>query len=308
MALGTVVIAAGTMSLAVPVSAATPVGGDAAGSGGVRALVIGGATVPLTPVKITKPAANRYLRPRGGPVAVVAHRGASSAAPENTLVAQEVARRAGADLIETDVQPSKDGVPFVMHDRTVDRTTNGAGPVRALTSAQLRKLDAGSWFAPHYRGAKVPTLAGQLADLRTRGGRLLLEIKGPHTRAEVARIVKVIRAQRMTGRVFVQSFEVSVLRYARELAPELPLGLLRSSLDADPVGVTKNLRLTAYNPSHGALLARPRIVADLHKAGVAVMPWTADSPSLWKRLDTLGVDAIITNRPAELTGWNDARP
>ncbi|MFI9527012.1 glycerophosphodiester phosphodiesterase family protein [Micromonospora rosaria] len=273
---------------------------------GGQALVVNGGTVSFDDVRVTELPDSGYLRPEGAPMTVVAHRGASSAAPENTLVAQEVARRAGADFVENDVQPSSDGVPFVLHDTTVNRTTSGTGPIRGLTAAQLKTLDAGSWFAPHFAGATLPTLAEQLADLRTRGGNLLLEIKGAHTRDQVARIVEVIRAERMTGRVFVQSFEVDALRYTRELAPELPTGLLRGTLDADPVATARELGLTAYNPSGAALATRPGIVADLHAAGIAVMVWTINSPAQWKQLDELGVDGVITDRPAELAGWNAA--
>ncbi|MEU7293740.1 glycerophosphodiester phosphodiesterase family protein [Streptomyces exfoliatus] len=254
-----------------------------------------------------KTGSSPWMRKAGAPPTVIAHRGASSAAPENTLVSDEVARRGGAVWIENDVQPSKDGVPYILHDTTVDRTTDGTGRVRALTSAQLDALDAGSWFAPAYAGARVPTLAAQLADLRERGGKLLLEIKGRHTHAEVARIVQDIRDQGMTGRVFVQSFDIPSLRYAHELAPELPIGLLRSTLDADPVALAEELDLDAYNVSDAALSTRPRVVRELHAAGVAVNVWTVDSPARWKALDALGVDGIITNRPTELGGWSAHR-
>ncbi|SCG37060.1 glycerophosphodiester phosphodiesterase family protein [Micromonospora coxensis] len=273
---------------------------------GGQALLVNGATVSFDDVTVTELAPNGHLRPDGSPLTVIVHRGASAAAPENTLVAQEVARRTGAHWIENDVQPSRDGVPFVLHDATVDRTTDGVGRIRDLTAAQLKALDAGSWFAPQYTGEKLPTLAEQLADLRVRGGNLLLEIKGAHTRDEVARIVEVIRAERMTGRVFVQSFEVDALRHTRDLAPELPLGLLRGSLDTDPVALARQLGLTAYNPSGAALAARPDVVRQLHDAGVAVLVWTVDSPAQWQALEQADVDGIITNRPAELAGWNAA--
>ncbi|MFC9387770.1 glycerophosphodiester phosphodiesterase [Streptomyces venezuelae] len=259
------------------------------------------------PVAEATTAASPWMRAAGAPLTVIAHRGASSAAPENTLVSDEVARRGGAVWIENDVQPSKDGVPYIVHDTTVDRTTDGTGPVRSLTAAQLDALDAGSWFAPSYAGTRVPTLAAQLADLKERGGKLLLEIKGRHSRAEVARIVREIRAQDMTGRVFVQSFDIPSLRYARQLAPELPLGLLRATLDADPVALARDLHLAAYNVADTALTTRPDVVAELHAAGVAVNVWTVDSPARWKALDALGVDGIITNRPTELTGWSSGR-
>ncbi|WP_086866441.1 glycerophosphodiester phosphodiesterase [Streptomyces viridochromogenes] len=273
---------------------------------GVQGLLVNGASASYDDLKVTELPPAGYIRPAGAPLTVIGHRGASSAAPENTLVSQEIARRGGADFIENDVQPSKDGVPYILHDSTVDRTTDGTGPVRSLTSAQLDALDAGSWFAPHYKGARVPTLAAQLDDLRTRRGDLLLEIKGAHTKAEVATIVDTIRTHGMTGRVFVQSFEVDALRYTHELAPDLPLGLLRSTLDADPVALAKELHLAAYNPEDGALSKKPSVIADLHKAGVAVMVWTVDAPDRWKALESAGVDGVITNRPTELSGWNSA--
>ncbi|MFE1409029.1 glycerophosphodiester phosphodiesterase [Streptomyces sp. NPDC058770] len=274
---------------------------------GVEALVVNGSTVSFDDLKVTELPSESWIRPAGSPMTVIAHRGASSAAPENTLVSDEVARRGGAEYIENDVQPSKDGVPYVLHDSTVDRTTDGKGAVRDLTSAQLDALDAGSWFGPSYAGTRIPTLAAQLDDLRSRGGNLLLEIKGAHTRDEVATIVKTIRDHGMTDRVFVQSFEVDALKYTRELAPELPLGLLRGALDADPVALSKELGLASYNPSDDALSKRPGVVADLHRAGVAVMVWTVDGPARWQALEAGGVDGIITNRPAELAGWNAAQ-
>ncbi len=253
------------------------------------------------------PLANEsFIREQGGPLRVWAHRGGSSAAPENTAVADEVARRAGAEWIEIDVQPTKDGVPVILHDATVDRTTDGTGAVRSLTAAQVAGLDAGSWFAPAYAGQRVPTLASQLDGFKTRGGNLLLEVKGEHTRETVDRIVAEIRRRGMSRRVFVQSFEPQHLRWVRELAPELPRGLLRSTLDPDPVTIAKDLELSAYNPSDAAFETRPGIVADLHAVGVAVNVWTIDDANRWNALEKAGVDGIITNRPAELAGWNAA--
>ncbi|WP_380283196.1 glycerophosphodiester phosphodiesterase [Kitasatospora purpeofusca] len=274
---------------------------------GGQALLVNGSQVSFDDLKVTALAPGAFIRRPGAPLTVFAHRGASSAAPENTLLSDEVARRAGADWIENDVQPSRDGVPYVLHDDTVNRTTNGAGRIRDLTSAQLDGLDAGSWFAPATAGARVPSLAAQLDDLRTRGGSLLLEIKGPHTRDEVARIVKDVRDHGMTGRVLVQSFEVDALRHTRELAPDLPLALLRADLDADPVAVARDLGLSAYNPADAALAARPGVIEALHAAGVAVNVWTVDTAARWKALDAAGVDGVITNRPAELAGWLSAR-
>ncbi|MEU3428498.1 glycerophosphodiester phosphodiesterase [Streptomyces gardneri] len=238
---------------------------------------------------------------------VIAHRGASSLAPENTLISGEVARRAGADWIENDVRPSKDGVPYVLHDANVDRTTNGTGHVGKLTSAQINALDAGSWFAPAYKGVRIPTLAAQLADLRVRGGRLLLDITGTRGKADIARIIRTVREQKMMDRVLVQSFFPESLRQVRALAPEVPRALLRAELDADPVAVTKDLGVKAYNVSDKALATRPELVAELHAAGVKVNVWTVNDPARWRALADLGVDGIITDRATELSGWNAAR-
>jgi glycerophosphoryl diester phosphodiesterase len=275
-------------------------------AGGRQALLVDGATVSFDDVKVTALApANPYLRGAGEPALAVAHRGASASAPENTLAAQELARRAGADFIETDAQISRDGVPYVMHDHTVDRTTNGTGDLTTLTSAQLDALDAGSWFSSKYAGERVPTLRAQAFDLRARGGRLLLEIKRAASRDQIARMLGVLREAGILSpdRVFVQSFSKQHLKWARELAPELPRGYLTSTLDADPVAVARDLGLTAYNPKAAALTARPSVVGDLHRSGVATMVWTVDDQAQWKTLDALGVDAIITNRPAELVNW-----
>ena len=273
---------------------------------GAQALLVNGATVSFDDVSVTPLGKESFIRRPGDPLRVWAHRGGSSASPENTAASDEVARRARAEWIENDVQPTKDGVPVILHDDTVDRTTDGTGAVRSLTAAQVAALDAGSWFAPAFTGQRVPTLAAQLDGLKTRGGNLLLEVKGAHTRDSVARIVSEVRSRGMSSRVFVQSFEPEHLRWMRELAPELPLGLLRSTLDPDPVAIAKDLGLSAYNPSDAAFQARPGIIAGLHAAGVAVNVWTVDDAARWTSLEKAGVDGIITNRSAELAGWNAA--
>ncbi|WP_202511996.1 glycerophosphodiester phosphodiesterase family protein [Streptomyces sp. SID3343] len=250
---------------------------------------------------------NGYIRAPGAPFAVFAHRGAPTLAPENTLPSDEAARQGGATWIENDVQPSRDGVPHIMHDATVDRTTNGTGRITELTTDQLATLDAGARFAPGFAGTRVPTLRDQLLDLRTRGGRLLLEIKDRQSREQIARIVDEVRTSGMDDRVFVQSFDAQSLRITRELAPELPLGLLSVPGGADPIALAEELRLTSYNPSFGEFVNRPKLVARLHAVGVAVMVWTVDDPEQWATLDAAGVDGIITNRVGELVRWEAAR-
>jgi len=239
------------------------------------------------------------------PFVIIGHRGMPSACPENTIVSQEVARRAGTQWIEDDTQPSKDNVPFVLHDSTVDRTTNGKGNIRDLTYAQLKALDAGSWFHPIFTGTRLPTLAEQLEDLATRGGNLLLEIKGSHSYNEVKDIIDLIKKYNMTKRVLVQSFDKPSLEHSYAIAPEIPIGLL-CNVEDDPVSTCKKMHLAAYNPDFGSLTKRAEVIEQLHKIGVIIFTWTPDTATDWANMKKLGVDGIITNKATQLQGWVSA--
>jgi hypothetical protein len=133
---------------------------------------------------------------------------------------------------------------------------------------------------------------------------LLVEIKGPETPAELETTIDVIRERDMIDQVLVQSFDVQALRDVRQIEPNLRIALLRSTVDPDPVSVAKELGVVAYNPSWNSLRNRPEVVAELHDAGIAVMPYTINDPAQWQILRDLGVDAIITDRPGTLVGWN----
>jgi glycerophosphoryl diester phosphodiesterase len=236
--------------------------------------------------------------------AVIAHRGYSATAPENTLVAIDAGARAGADWVEIDVATSADGIPYVLHDSTVDRTTAGTGALHTLPSSVLDTLEAGEWFSPVHRGEPLPRLSAALDRVERVTAGLLLEIKGPKTRAELETIVGLIRARGLLGRVLLQSFHEGVLEDAHAIEPSLRLGLLRDTLDPDPVAVARALHVSAYNPAWEALATRRSVVAELNAAGVAVMPYTIDHPDTWLQARDAGVDGIITNRPGELWGWN----
>jgi glycerophosphoryl diester phosphodiesterase len=223
-------------------------------------------------------------------------------APENTLAA--IAAASTADLVEIDVDTSADGVPYVLHDATLDRTTDGTGALREHGSHHLDGLDAGSWFSPAFAGQRVPRLSAALRLSAARGARLLLEVKRPQTRAAVARYVAELRAAGMLDRTVLQSFDEDTLLHARDLAPELRRALLRRTLDADPVAVARELGVVAYNPDWDALAPRPDVIAELQAAGLAVVPWTVDDPAAWATMRAAGVDGIITNRAGELARWN----
>jgi len=232
---------------------------------------------------------------------VIAHRGASAHVPENTLPAFEAAWLGGALWVETDVQPTADGVAVILHDDDVDRTTTGSGPVRRHTAAELSRLQIRG-----LPGARVPQLSGLLAMLDPDRA-VLLEIKGEHTVEETAHILAACAASGHDERVFLQSFEVAVLQQVKTLAPARPVGLLVERLDADPVGRCRALGATAYNPEFREVIERPAVVTVLRAAGIAVAVWTSDDPAEWAALTAAEVDAIITNTPAELLAWQRAR-
>jgi glycerophosphoryl diester phosphodiesterase len=240
------------------------------------------------------------LRRPGRHAVVIGHRGASADVPENTLPAFEAAWTAGAPWVEADTQPTADGVPVILHDDDLDRTTSGTGPVRHHTYADVSGLAIIGGA-----GSGVPSLASLLALMPAACG-LLLEIKGDHSRADVAEILRLCEASRHDDRVFLQSFEVSVLGHLRDLVPDRPRGLLVERLDDDPLARCRELGVAAYNPPYREVLRHPEVVNELRAAGIIVAVWTCDDPAAWADLTDAGVDAIITNTPAELVAWQAA--
>jgi glycerophosphoryl diester phosphodiesterase len=231
----------------------------------------------------------------------VAHRGYSAVAPENTLPALAAGALAGASLIEFDVRTTADGVPVVIHDRTVDRTTDGTGHVWDLTVAEIRALDAGSSFSPAYAGTRVPLLSEVLEVLAEAD--LLLEIKPPATLEQVKVIVEMVADRGLLDRTIVQSFDPEVVRLVREAAPDVRRGLLRLRLEADTVEVARELGVVYCNPPVADVLTDPVTVAALRDAGAAVMPWTANDMTQWPVLAEAGVAGVISDRAGEVTGW-----
>ncbi|WP_211290953.1 glycerophosphodiester phosphodiesterase [Kineococcus xinjiangensis] len=243
---------------------------------------------------------------------VIAHRGYSSVAPENTLAAFEAALRCGADMIETDLHPTADGSVVLIHDEDVDATTGGHGRVSDLAAAELASLDAGAWFSPAYRGQRVPLLA-DLLDLVTEhpGAQLLLELKEVWTAEQVTTAVEAVRRAGAAEQVVLQSFEIATLEHVRDVAPDIRRAVLLEAPDLDALAQGRALRrdlgVIACNPGVASLIARPEAVAELHEAGLAVWTWTVDQSVLWRSVLDSGVDGVITNRPDGLKGWLEAR-
>jgi glycerophosphoryl diester phosphodiesterase len=269
-------------------------------------LVANGAKVQFDDITVTPLQAPSLVLPNDAKAVpkVVAHRGYSSVSPENTNVAMAIGSRAGADFVEDDVATNADGEPWIIHDNTVDRTTDGTGALPTLTSSYLQGLDAGSWFGPAFEKEPLPSLDSQLDVVKLGTAKLLLEIKSPETEAEVQNIIDHVRAKGMVSRTVIQSFDDNIVRWAKAYEPNIPTMILRGALDADPVATAKELGVVSYNPNAAALRGKPEVVQALNDAGIAVMPYTVDSPADWLTLRDLGVDGIITNRAGELVGWN----
>jgi glycerophosphoryl diester phosphodiesterase len=248
-------------------------------------------------------AADAWLRRgRGEPPLVVAHRGASARAPENTLAAFRLAIDTGAPAVECDVHLSADGVPVVIHDERVDRTTTGSGRVSSLTAAELRALDAGCWFGRAFAGERLPALDDVLAVCAGRA-RVFVELKagGGPALAEAA----LAALARSPASAAVISFDPVLVRAVAQRRPDLALGWLISHPylkrrgPAAAVAAARALGAGFVAPQHTA--ADRRLVDTAHAAGLPVSVWTVDDAETMRRLGSqehgAGVDAITTNRP-----------
>jgi glycerophosphoryl diester phosphodiesterase len=229
---------------------------------------------------------------------VVAHRGASGHAPENTLAAFRHAVELGARFIETDLRLSRDSRFVAIHDETLDRTTNGRGPVHALTLAELRELDAGSWFGPEFAGEHVPTLDEILRFSRELDVVFYLEIKPVSAWGIEHALVGALREARETARVVVLSFDPSTLAAVRRLDPTLMTGLLfnRSSNDV----VERALGLGARQLAPRVDLVTPELLAAARRSDLQVVTWTINEPGRMRQLVAAGVDGIMTDYPDRL--------
>ncbi|MEU5876283.1 glycerophosphodiester phosphodiesterase family protein [Spirillospora sp. NPDC047279] len=244
----------------------------------------------------------------------VAHRGASAAAPENTLAAFRLARTKRATLFELDVQETKDHRLVLMHDTTLARTTNvesvfprrSPWRVRDFTLAEIRRLDAGSWFASRYRGERVPALGDALRTMQSSGLGLLLEVKKPsyypgierRIVAELRRNPAWLRPDPNERRLIVQSFDVASMRRFHRLLPNVPVGLIGKQPTSQIPALSK--WADQINPPYASLTAS--YVKTVHKYRMESFVYTIDNPAKMRTALKLGVDGIITNKPDVLHG------
>lgn len=230
---------------------------------------------------------------------VIAHRGACAYAPENTLAAFILAAEQGAQAIELDAKLSLDEIVVVHHDFTLERTTNGSGPLLAQTAAQLQALDAGSKFHPDFAGEPIPTLAEVF---ETVGERVLINVEltnyaAPRDRL-VEETVKLVRQYGLQDRVIFSSFLPQNLWKAGKLLPETKRAILAQPGARGWLMRTRLLDSAGRHAVHPYYSdVTPQTVARDHARGRTVNPWTMNEPEELRRLCAANVDGLITDDP-----------
>lgn len=224
---------------------------------------------------------------------LMAHRGASGIAPENTLASFRKCLEYSPEWIELDVHATQDGQIVVMHDGTVDRTTNGSGAIADLTFDEIRQLDAGSWFGAEFAGEPVPLLSEVVALVGQRS-RLDVEIKGgPDLPATAAAVVDILRAGGILGLSEISSFDLVALVAVQKLTTEPEIALITG--DAAHLALCREHGFGWLNLHFGGVTAE--LVQEAHAAGIGIAAWTIDDLARWEEFKALGVDFFCTNLP-----------
>ncbi|NQU30966.1 MAG: glycerophosphodiester phosphodiesterase [Anaerolineae bacterium] len=221
---------------------------------------------------------------------IFAHRGASAYLPENTLAAFELAYQQGADGIELDVKLSADGIPVVIHDATVDRTTNGSGRVADLELATLQKLDAGD-------GQKIPTLDEVFASI---GGQLLINVELTNYKTPtdqlVSKVVEVVEKHALSKSILFSSFFSNNLKQAATLLPQTPRGLLALPGLLGWWARTFGFRFGDYQALHPVYKnTTPQLIDRVHRMGKRVHVWTVNTADEMRQIAKWNVDGIFTD-------------
>lgn len=228
---------------------------------------------------------------------IIAHRGASGEAPENTMAAFRRALEMEVDFLELDVQFSLDGQMVVIHDATLGRTTSGQGQVADATFEQIQDLDAGSWFSRRFKGEKVPTLTEVICLVKPTSCNLLVEFKADRklpTDFEKT-VARVIREYGMHSRVILQSLDHQAVQKIKREDPSIEVGALIDSRSPQPVVEAK-----ALGASKLVLKSRfvgPELLSEAHQNDIGMFVWTVNSRGRIRRMLRLGVDGIISDYP-----------
>jgi len=229
---------------------------------------------------------------------IIAHRGASGHAPENTFAAFERAVQLGAGFIETDLHLTRDARFVAIHDATLDRTTNGTGAVRDHTLAELQQLDAGMWYDRQFMDQRIPTLDEILEFASKQDVVFYLEIKYESAWGMHHALVGALGKPENAARTIVISFDPSTLASVRRLEPAIMIGLLVEDLAGDPVKSALDVGARQLCPR--ADLVTPELVERAHRADLHVVTWTINDADQMRAAMDAGVDGIMTDLPDRL--------
>ena len=235
---------------------------------------------------------------------IIGHRGARTNAPENTLAGLRRAHEEGATWVEFDVKLTRDGVPVLIHDETIDRTTDARGAVREMALDELARVDAGcpAVFGDRFRGERIPTLEDSLALLLSLGMGFNLEVKPcPGLERETSRAALAVVARCWPARApvpVVSSFKAASLEAAREAAPHLPRGYLAERLEGDWIGAARALGCATIHPGFRHL-ARGH-VEEAHRHGFPVLAWTVNDAARAVEIRGWGADSLISDVPGAI--------
>jgi len=239
---------------------------------------------------------------------IIAHRGASKEAPQNTMPAFIRACERGACGIETDAHITGDGQVVLCHDYTVDKISDGTGKIRSMTLSELMRLDFGSAFSEKFKDTRIPTLDGFFEEVRRFGLRIInVEIKPDkkNYREIVKETISAAKRHGVFGQMLISSFNAEILREAKRVDPECKTGLLYpyknnaiACFFRAPLSKAKKIKADAIHP-HKSMVRR-RIVKKAHRFGIKVNAWTVNSLKDARKLINAGADGLITDLPGEM--------
>ena len=245
---------------------------------------------------------------------VISHRGANQVAPQNTIEAFKKSIEIGCDGFETDIHLTKDGIPVVCHNFTIDETSNGVGAIKDMTLEELRQYDFGSYKGEEFKGVKIPTLDEFLEVSASMGSKMKvldIELKSEHfgqAGTELAeKTIDAVKNHGLFDKLLISSFDPALLVVCKKIDKNCKTGILYSpnqlislKIAPRPVSFAKEIGADALHPYY--MLVTRLYVERAHRAGIQVNPWTVNKDANAKHLINLGVDGIITDDPGMVNG------
>ena len=245
-----------------------------------------------------------------GHIEIIGHRGYAARTPENTLISIEAALTAGARAVEFDIHVASCGTAVVIHDETLDRTSDGNGPVSRQTVEQLQTLDAGTWFDAEFAGEKIPTLADALDCVSGRVDQIYPEVKGIRTSSDVDGMIRLVRDRGLSECTTFISLDWNILERVRAQDVGIRIGFIVETSDlfdealslavADPAAILDLNQVIALDD--------PSVVRRAKDQGVEVVTWTVNEPAEATRLRQAGVTGFTTDEVDRLLAWAGPKP